>query len=146
MIWFIVFIVALGIELMTTALISIWFAIGSLFALASIWMGASILVQGIIFIVVSVLALILTKPYVEKKLLPKTKVEKTNVDALVGTKAIVTVEISNLHGNGEVQLDGKEWTARSVNEESISVGETVIVERIEGVKAIVSRLKEERGE
>lgn len=144
--WIAVIVIALGVELLTTALISIWFAIGAVFALASSWMGVSLVIQAIIFIFISVLTLILTKPYVEKRLLPKDKVEKTNVDALIGQKAVVTIEISNAEAKGEVILDGKFWTARSVNDELIPISQTVLVERIEGVKVIVSLLKEERGE
>jgi membrane protein implicated in regulation of membrane protease activity len=143
--WIAVIVIALGVELLTTAMISIWFAIGAVFALASSWMGASLMIQAIVFIVISVLTLILTKPYVEKRLLPKDKVEKTNVDALIGKKAVVTIEISNVEGKGEVTLDGKFWTARSVEDEVIPISQTVVVERIEGVKAIVSPLKKEEG-
>jgi membrane protein implicated in regulation of membrane protease activity len=144
--WFIIFLIALGVELLTTALISIWFAIGAGFALGASFMGASLTVQGVVFIGMSVLYLILTKPYAEKYLLRKSDVQKTNVDALVGLKCYVTSEISNLDGKGEVKLDGKFWTARHIDDTIIPISELVVVERIEGVKLIVSKAKEAGGE
>lgn len=145
MIWFTVFIIALGFELMTTALISIWFAIGALFAIGAYSFGASMLVQSIIFITVSVMALVLTKPYVEKRLLPKKDVSKTNVDALVGQKCYVTSDISNVKATGEVRLNGNVWSARSLHDQEIPEGKLVVVEKIEGVKVIVSEIEEKIG-
>lgn len=145
MIWIGVIIIGLGIELMTIALISIWFAIGAGFALGAQVMGYSLIVQSVVFILVSVLTLTLTKPYVEKKLLPKQSMSKTNVDALVGQRCAVLTAVSSLEASGEVRLNGNVWSAKSSQGQEIPVGTIVVVERVEGVKVIVSEYKEEIG-
>ena len=146
MLWIVILLIALMIEFLTVSLISIWFAFGSGVALALWACDVPLVLQVIAFFVVSIATLFLTKPYTDKRLLPKDKIIKTNVDSLIGEKAVVTIEISPLNGTGEVLLEGKMWTARAVNDETIPVSTTVIVEKIEGVKVIVTPLKEEKGE
>ena len=75
-------------------------------------------------------------PLVRKHLNPK--VEKTNVDAVIGATGLVTVAIDNLTAAGQVKLGAMEWTARSTNGEAIPAGTVVRVDKIEGVKAYVS--------
>lgn len=145
MIWTAIIVISLGIELVTTALISIWFAIGAGFAMGAHFMGASLLVQSIVFLSVSGLSLMLTKPYVDRKLLPRKKVGKTNVDALIGTKCTVLQPVSHLHLRGEVRLNGIVWSAKSSEEREYPTGTLVVVERVEGVKVIVSEYKDEIG-
>ena len=50
---------------------------------------------------------------------------------------VVTEPIDNLNATGAVQLEGKVWTARSVDGSLIPVDAKVKVERIEGVKVLV---------
>ncbi len=81
--------------------------------------------------------IILTRPLV-KRILNK-KIEATNADRSIGKEASVTSEINNVLGKGQVNLSGQIWSARSSDDSVINVGETVIVEKIDGVKLIVSR-------
>ena len=48
------------------------------------------------------------------------------------------VAVDNLNAEGKIKLNGMEWTARSTDGKKIPVGTLVKVDRIEGVKAIVS--------
>ena len=90
------------------------------------------------FVVVSVLALILTRPLVRKYV--NGRITPTNADMVIGKDAVVTERIDNLHAKGAVLLNGKTWTARMNNEmQKAEVGETVRVLRIEGVKLIVEK-------
>lgn len=146
LIWLIVLLVTVAIEMMTTVLISIWFAFGAVFALIASILGLSVSWQIAIFALISIFTLTFTKPFVEKRFFPKKNIVKTNVDALVDKEAIVTTEISNLEGTGEVLLDGNYWTARSETGQIIPVSSTVLVKRIEGVKVIVipKEIREEK--
>ena len=76
------------------------------------------------------------RPVARKHFTPK--LTKTNVDAMVGKQGYVSVEIDNLNATGQVKLGAMEWTARSESGAVIPQGALVKVERIEGVKAIVS--------
>lgn len=130
-------IVAFGVfEGVTAQLVSIWFVIGAVAALASVAFGASIPVQIVIFTVVSIIALIITRPLVKKHI--NVKAEKTNADRCIGQEAVVIEEIDNLSSKGQVKTLGQVWTARSSDASIIAKDTVVIVRKIDGVKLIVS--------
>ena len=131
--------VLLGIvEAATVQLVAVWFAIGALSAVIPAAMDASMTAQFGTFVVVSALALALSRPFV-KKLLHTRKVH-TNADSLIGSVGTVIEEIDNFRSQGRVNLSGLDWAARSEDGEQIPVGEQVLVRRIEGVKVIVERI------
>lgn len=130
-------IVAFGIfEGVTAQLVSIWFVIGAVVSLISVAFGASIPVQIVIFTVVSIIALIITRPLVKKHI--NVKAEKTNADRCIGQEAVVLEEIDNLSSKGQVKALGQVWTARSSDSSIIAKDTIVIVRKIDGVKLIVS--------
>jgi len=88
-----------------------------------------------VFLAVSAIALIATRPLVKKKILLRTT--PTNSDMVIGESAVVEEEIDNLAGIGAVKVQGKIWSARSDNGEQIPAGSIVRVSKIEGVKLIV---------
>ena len=138
--WLVMIVVFLLAEGATVALVSTWFAIGSLAAMLMALIGAGIGLQAIVFVIISAVCLTALRPLVRKHIQPK--LTKTNVDAVTGTTGLVTVAIDNVTAQGQVKLGAMEWTARSVSGEPIAAGTLVKVERIEGVKAIVSPVKE----
>lgn len=121
-------------------LVSIWFAAGSLVAMIGAALHAEIWLQIVLFLVVSATLLASLWPFTRKMLNPK--LEKTNVDAVVGQRGHVTEDIDNIDAIGQVKLGGVYWTARSVSGKPIPKGSLVQVERIEGVKAFVSPVEE----
>ena len=129
----VVFIVA---EAATVGLVSIWFAAGALAALIASLLGGPLWLQIVLFIAVSVAALLLTRPLARKYV--NTKVQATNADRILGHTAVVTERIDNVAATGAVQADGKEWTARTQDDaQTVEQGARVVVERIEGVRLIV---------
>ena len=135
-VWGALLVLFVVVEGITAQLVTIWFAAGALAALIAQMCGAKLWLQITLFIVVSVITLLATRPLVKKYI--KTHAEPTNLDRCVGTVAVVTAEINNIEGTGEVKADGKLWTARSLNGEVIPAGETVTVHSIDGVKLIVN--------
>ena len=81
--WLIVLAVFLVIEAITVGLTTIWFAGGAL--VAAIASGAGILVQWILFLVISLVLLIFTRPLAVRYM--NKGVPKTNVNSLIGEKA-----------------------------------------------------------
>lgn len=122
-------------------LVSIWFAAGSLVAAIAAALGGQLWLQVLLFVVVSCGLLAALWPFVKKVLNPKRTA--TNIDAMIGAEGYVTVAVDNLNAEGKVKLGGMEWTARSVSGTKIPAGTLVKVERIEGVKAIVSVVRTE---
>ena len=140
-IWFAAMIVFLIVEASCPIhLVSIWFAAGSLTAAIVGFLGGPLWLQALLFLVVSGGLLAMFWPFVKKFLNPK--LIKTNVDAILGSQGYVTADIDNIAASGQVKLGSMEWTARSTDGEKIPKGTLVKVERIEGVKAFVSKVKE----
>ncbi|MBQ5995123.1 MAG: NfeD family protein [Clostridia bacterium] len=138
--WGILFILFVIAEAATTQLVSVWFAIGAFAALIASYFKASSIVQLIIFICVSVVCLLVTRPLVKK--FTKGKIQSTNADRCIGQTAIVIKEINNSEASGQVKVGGNIWSAQSENGELIAEGEKVSVIKIEGVKLIVKQEKE----
>ena len=136
-IWFCLMVVFLIVEAACPIhLVSIWFAAGSFVAMVVSFLRGPLWLQIAAFLVVSCLLLALLWPFIKKFLRPK--LEKTNVDAVIGTRGVVTATIDNTAAAGQIKLGAMEWTARSTSGAVIEKGAVVRVDRIEGVKAFVS--------
>ena len=135
-IWLGLTVVFLIAEAATVTVISLWFAAGSLAAMAMALAGGSVWMQALTFLVVSAAALTALRPLVRKYLTPK--LTATNIDSIVGSVGIVTATIDNIGATGQVKLNGMEWTARSTSGEPIKEGTKIQVDKIEGVKVFVS--------
>lgn len=134
--WLGLLILAIVIEVLTMGLTTIWFAGGALVAILVALVNGPIWLQVILFVLVSLLLLFFTRP-VAVKYFNRDRV-KTNVESMVGRQAVVTSEIDNIQGIGQVTLSGQEWSARSVEEKlRIPVGSVVDVVSVSGVKLMV---------
>ena len=137
-VWLILLILFAVVEAATVGLVSLWFAIGALVALLSTFFTANIWLQIGLFSLVSAVALVLLRPLSKKYVAPKAV--PTNADRVIGKEAEVIEIIHNLKATGAVKVAGTTWTARSSDESVIPVGETVRIDRIEGVKLFVTPL------
>lgn len=142
-VWLGVTILAAVVEAAVPALVSIWFVPGGLAALIVSLCHGPLWLQVLLFLLLSALALFITRP-LAKRVQSEGKTS-TNADMALGQDGVVTQEINNLLGVGRVAVRGNSWAARSADHTPIPVGKTVTVERIEGVKLIVS-LKETESE
>ena len=133
--WLVVFILLILIELATMGLTTIWFAGGAVAGFVASMLGANVVIQAAAFFAVSILLLFFTRPFAVRYI--NSNKTKTNVDGLIGQEALVLEEINNIRETGCARLEGKEWTARSMNDTVIPKDTVVTVERIEGVKMIV---------
>lgn len=127
------------LEIATMGFLVFWFAIGALAALAVSFVTKSILIQALVFLVVSTILLFATKPLVNK-FLPNDSFVKTNSYSVEGKVGKVTVDIEPIEGKGQVKIDGETWSAKSADEAYIPKDTEIIVEKIEGVKVIVKPL------
>ena len=138
--WLIAMVLFGVLEAVTVGLTSIWFAVGALAALIAASLGAFALVQVVVFLVVSFVTLLLVRPLAQRYI--NDRKEPTNADRVIGREAVVTQAIDNLKGEGQVNVSGAVWTARSQEEAPLPAGARVRVLRIEGVKVIVSPVPE----
>lgn len=134
--WLIAAAICAVIEAFTLGLTTVWFAGGAVCASVAAMLGASVVLQVTIFLLVSALLLLFTRPIVKKKL--KVGKEKTNIDSLAGREALV-VQIISPVSPGQVKTDGLIWSAVAENPHSlIEKGTIVKILRVEGVKLIVT--------
>ena len=134
-VWLVVLAILLVIEFLTLGLTTVWFAGGALIAFLVSLAGGPLWLQILLFLVISVVLLLFTRPLAVKYL--NKNVQKTNVDSIPGQKGIVTVTIDNLKAEGQVTIRGMEWSARAKDDNIIEKGKVVRVISVEGVKIIV---------
>jgi membrane protein implicated in regulation of membrane protease activity len=91
----------------------------------------------VIFAAVSLVALAVTRPLVKK--FSKKRVQPTNADRYIGLEGIVEETVDNTEGTGIVKVEGSTWTARSSDGSRIEKGSNITVDRIDGVKLMVSK-------
>ena len=135
-IWLALTVVFLITEAATVTVVSLWFAAGSLAAMVTALTGGGLAFQATVFLIISIAMLTALRPLVRKYVTPT--LTPTNIDSVIGSVGIVTVQIDNISATGQVKLNGMEWTARSTSGEPIAAGTQVTVNRIEGVKVFVS--------
>ena len=135
MIWLILFVVLVVFEIATLGLTTIWFAAGSLVAFFAALLHATWWLQFILFIIVSFVMLIFTRPFAVKYINKHTS--KTNIDSIIGQTGRVIAKIDNAQASGYVTINGVEWAARSVDGSVLDIDTMVCIKAIEGVKLIV---------
>ena len=132
--WFIVFLALIFIELITVNLVTVWFAVGAIAATITSTFTDSLLIQLIVFAVVSIITLLAIRPILKK--IKCVTIEPTNLDMVIGKTGEVTKAIGK-NKYGEVKVFGNTWTAKS--DKVIDIGEKVKILSIEGVKLIVCK-------
>lgn len=135
--WLIVFVILLVVEIATMALTTVWFAGGALAAFLAAYIGFGVVVQVLVFLIVSILLLVLTRPLAVKFF--NQERQKTNAESLIGQKAIVKEEINTLQATGRVEVNGMEWSAKTEESEIIEADTIVMIKGIQGVKLIVEK-------
>jgi len=136
--WLILVAVMLIIEIFTLGLTTIWFSLGAVAAAIAAGAGAPLWIQILLFSVVSVVIMILVRPFA-MKVMDRNRT-RTNIEEVIGEQAEVMEEIDNQREQGKVRFRGVEWMARSVDGKEIAAGEMVKVEAVSGVKLLVKKL------
>lgn len=135
-IWISILILSVVVEVLTEQFVSIWFApaavvsaILNLCLLNWVWQLAS-------FAVVTIVGIMFFRDLVLKKI-GNNSDSRTNIDAIIGEKCIVTERIDNFAGCGQAKVKGQIWSARGAHDEDVfEAGEVLYIVAIEGVKLI----------
>ena len=139
--WVFAIIVSIIAEIATVGLASIWFCFGGVAALLVSFATDSIVIQMAVFIGVSLVMLVFTRPLALKFL--NAKRIKTNLEAIVGSEVRVTEAVDNVKGTGKALRNGLEWIARAEDEhEQFQMDEIACVARVDGVKLILEKVPE----
>lgn len=132
------------VELTTTDLVAVWFALAALVLgiVTAIFSKLSVVWQVVIFVALSALLVILTRRFV-RKLLQRRKDQETNLELVVNHTAMVVEDIDNDREAGAIKINGLIWSARSADGEKIGKEALVTVCEIKGNKAIVVKKQEQ---
>lgn len=142
MIWLVVAIVMLVVEVVTLGnLVSIWFTIGAFAAMVTALVTDSILIQSLVFALVSVASLMLVRPIVSKTL--KGRMISTNADSIIGRRFNLNDEITH-DSWGMINVDGSVWSCVSYNHKPIARNTLVEIVAIAGVKLVVKEVEGEK--
>lgn len=139
-IWIGFLLIMIVCEAFTTQLVSIWFVIGAACAAVTTIFTDSIIIQSVVFVAVSFVALIITRPIVKKFKSSRNKVS-TNADRIIGKTGIMLSDINDIDEVGQAKVEGKIWSVKSGNV-PIAATSKVTVLSIEGVKLIVEPINE----
>ena len=142
MVWLAVMIILIVLEIITVGLTTIWFAGGALVAMFVSALGGGTVLQIVVFLIVSFVLLIFTRPWAMKYI--KTNHVKTNYEGIIGKVVRITQDVDNLNGTGCAVVNGQEWTVRTLEDDKkIAAGALAKVVNISGVKLIVEQYEEE---
>jgi membrane protein implicated in regulation of membrane protease activity len=135
-IWLTVFLLLAVTEMLTLNLYFILMSVGALAALVAFLFNAELWLQIVIFCVVALATTVLIRPLALAHLHRGPADQLSNVDRLIGHKAVVLETVGS--GGGLVKIGGDIWTARITGGSEIPVGAAVEVESIDGATAIVT--------
>jgi len=138
-VWLALMIACLILEALSMQLFSIWFAFGALAALLASLFGAELWLQIILFLVVTVVSLLATRPLTKRL---RGKKVPTNADRCVGQTVVVLEDIDNINGTGLIKVEGQIWTARTADGNLVPAGDFVRTLEIQGAKLLVEPLNE----
>lgn len=138
-IWLGIIVVAIIVEIITTDLVSIWFAAGGTVALIAQLFNLSSTIQIILFVIVTTVTIIILRPIAKKYL--RTNTEKTNYDRVIGQHGLVTKTIT-ADTKGEVKVMSTSWLATSINNDTINAGDYCEIMAIEGAHLVVAKIEE----
>lgn len=136
LIWLILALGLAGAEALTGDMFLLMLAGGALAASGSSWLfDLPLWADGVVFLVVSVLLLVLVRPALRRRFETGRGLPEP-VKALEGKSALVLDRVAQ--HEGQVKLDGEVWTARPLNDHDVyEPGEHVTVVRIDGATAVV---------
>ena len=128
-----------AVEVVSTDLVFLMLAGGALAGTGAAALGAPVWGQFVAFALVAIVLMFLARPPLKAYLLASTPNMLTNVEALAGREATVLQRVSET--GGLVQLNGGQWSARSVDKLSFAEGASVRVVRIGPTSSCLSSLE-----
>jgi membrane protein implicated in regulation of membrane protease activity len=139
LIWLIVALALAGAEVLTGDMFLLMLSGGALSAAGAHWLfGGPPWLDGVVFLVVSVLLVVGVRPALRRRLTAGKGLPEP-VKALEGKSALVLDRIAR--HEGQVKLDGEIWTARPFNVDDVyEPGDHVTVVHIDGATAVVSKI------
>ncbi|KFG01560.1 NfeD family protein [Streptomyces europaeiscabiei] len=135
-VWWLIGATGLGIALVVTAMPELgMLALGAVAGAVTAGLGGGVVLQVVVFAVVSVALLAVVRPIAARHRSGRPQLA-TGIDALKGKHAVVLERVDG--AGGRIKLAGEVWSARALDTgQAFEVGQEVDVVEIEGATAIV---------
>jgi membrane protein implicated in regulation of membrane protease activity len=135
LLWLVAAVALAGAEALTGDLFLLMLGGGALAAVGSSLLFDNYVVDGVVFLFVSLLLLVLVRPALRRRFAAGTGPPEP-MKALEGKSALVLDRVAR--HEGQVKLDGEVWTARPLNDDDVfEAGDHVTIMRIDGATAVV---------
>ena len=142
LLWLAAAIALVVLEVLTIGFFALFIMFGALAAALVAAMGQSIVVQVVVFAVVSGAGILAARPplmaYLQRRSHPAVL---SGAQGMIGLEAPVVDAIGGEHIPGHVRVSGENWPAISSSGKKIPVGTTVVVEALRNATLVV-RTKE----
>lgn len=135
--WLAIGILFLIVELLTTALVSIWFVPAAIITCLLTFVIDSILWQIAVFVVLSAVFMVIARK-IYKKHIKKPIDDVDQNEKLLGKTAIVTEDTNAV--TGRILVGDIYWRSTSENGNTIPKGETVIIKGVNGTTLVINKL------
>lgn len=134
-IWLVVVIVAVLVEVATYQVVSVWFAASGLVTMILAAFNCPIEIQIIVFVVLSTVLFVLSRPLVKK--IQSKKSDNSTVESMIGEEVFVTKTIK-VGEVGEIKARYDYYSAIAPLEtQDIPINTVCIIKEIRGNKVIV---------
>lgn len=130
-IWLIVSGIFFVLEIITTGFLVFWFGVGALFAMIVSLFSESLFIQSLVFVIVSVILIIFTRPLVNK-MISIRETMPTNIYTIIRKEGYLMEDINSIESPGKIKINGELWCA--VSDTPLKRGTKVRVLEIDGVK------------
>jgi membrane protein implicated in regulation of membrane protease activity len=134
LIWLIIGVVLIGAEVLSGDFVLLMLGLAALGGAGTAALGAGTPISVVVFTVAAIALIAGVRPVLKRRLEIGTG-HQSNVEALVGGKAIVVSRV-DAH-DGRVKIEGEIWSARSLDHRVIEPGTEVTVYEISGATAVV---------
>ena len=131
-------------EVFTAGFVLLCFGIGALAAALMAFLGAGMAWQIAVFIIVTIAAVVLARPFADR--ISRPGVQQIAGNRMIGKWAVVLQTVDPIANTGMVRLESERWRAESLDGEQLEVGEVVEVIGVEGVRLQVRATDRESAE
>jgi len=96
------------------------------------FLGAGLAWQIVVFIVVSIAAVVLARPFSDR--ISRPDVQQIAGNRMIGKQAVVLQTVDPIANTGIVRLESEQWRAESLDGIQLEAGEVVEVVSVDGVR------------
>ncbi|MEV0089016.1 NfeD family protein [Saccharopolyspora sp. NPDC050642] len=135
LLWLIAGVVLIGAEVVSGELVLLMLGLAAIGAAGAAALGVPLGVDAAVFALLGLGLIFVARPALKRRLNRGLEL-KTNVEALIGKKAVVESTVDATRGR--VRINGDVWSARAFDETQVlETGQTVMVMDISGATAVV---------